>query len=70
MRTLGWSFSVCDDLVNMIHDRWFNAPIIFSSSLDIELRILWIIDYGDSWIIRMLKSLLFSKIVLVRSLFL
>jgi len=38
-------------------------------SLEIELGILWIIDQGDFWINKMLKFLLFYKIVLIKSFF-
>jgi len=69
VRTLGCSLLLCEYLVNMIHEGWLEA-FTTSSSSDIELRIVQMIDQRDSWINRISKSLLFSKIVSVRSLFL
>jgi len=70
MRTLGYSFSVFKDLVNIVHDVWLEVPMISTPFLDIELRMFWIINYGGSWMKRMSKFLLISNRVLVRSLLL
>ena len=53
-----------------VHDGWFETSIISSSSSDRKYRMDQIIDHRGSWINKTLKSLLFSQIVSVRSLFL
>ena len=56
-------------LENITQDRWLEVLTTSSSSLLIELRIVWIKDYGGSWIKRISNSFLFSKITLVSVLF-
>ena len=75
MRTLRCSFIVFGVLANKVYNGWFRAPMTSLPmtslfSLDEKLRILWIIDQEGSWMKIMSKSLLFSKKVSVRSLFL
>ena len=56
-------------LENVTQDRWLEVLTTSSSSLLIELRVVWIKDYGGSWIKRISNSFLFSKITLVSVLF-
>ena len=70
MRALGCLLLICNNLVNIIHDRWLETFTISSSFSDIEFGILQMNDQEGYWMKRMSKSLLFFKMVSVRSLFL
>ena len=56
-------------LEKVIQFGWSGAPTIFSPFLLDELGIEWIINHGGSWMKIISKSLLVSKIVLVKILF-
>ena len=48
MRTIGCSLLLFNYLANMIHEGWLGAPITSSSSSDVTLRMVWMIDYRGS----------------------
>jgi len=48
MRTIGCSLLLFNCLADMIHKEWLGAPTTSLSSLDVTLRMVWIIDYRSS----------------------
>ena len=48
MRTIGCSLLLFNCLTDMIHKGWLGALTTSLSSLDVTLRMVWIIDYRSS----------------------
>ena len=70
VRPLRCSLQLFEYLANVIQDRWNSMLITSSLSADVVLEIDLMTDHSSSWINRILKFLLFSRMVSVSRWFL